>query len=166
MISVRQGPANGSDGYTAVLETQIVCYHGDKLGICGFPAGILNGIPEEGIQHLQVASVPCHFDGMAYRTLNARCGGAVQLGDRRIKHFCNGIDDVNIVDDHYYGAAQVSVSFYMGGHSYLVDDLCHLGFEIVVFFACAVGRALAAFVSYALDPLRKHREIHRFDHTV
>ena len=52
-------------------QAQAVGDHGDELGIRGLALYIRHGVAEKLLQHLDIASVPCDLDGMAYGTLNA-----------------------------------------------------------------------------------------------
>jgi hypothetical protein len=52
------------------LKLELVCDKGDKLRIRGFSFGIADSIAEKSLQSVQIASVPCHFDGMADGTLH------------------------------------------------------------------------------------------------
>jgi len=52
------------------LQLQSVSNKGDEFRICGFSLGIADGIAEESLQSVQIAPVPCHFDGMTDGTLH------------------------------------------------------------------------------------------------
>ena len=47
------------------LQLKLIRDKGDKLRIRGFSLGIADGIAEESLQGIQIATIPCHFDGVA-----------------------------------------------------------------------------------------------------
>ena len=54
-----------------VFEPQVVRYHRDKFRIGGLASGVLYGVAEEGVQHVEITSVPRDLYRMAYRTFDA-----------------------------------------------------------------------------------------------
>ena len=46
------------------LQLEFVRNQRDKFRICGFSLGIGNRVAEEALEGIEVASIPCHFDGM------------------------------------------------------------------------------------------------------
>ena len=97
------------------LKLQFVCDKGDKFGIRGFSLGIGNCVAEEPLQGIEVASVPCNFDGVA--------DGALDSGRRSLEGLCHlgienlrdGIDDIHIVDGDNDRFPQILIAFYDNG---------------------------------------------------
>ena len=50
------------------LKLQFVSDQGNKFRIGGFSFGIADGVAKEPLQSIQIASVPGHFDGVAFQT--------------------------------------------------------------------------------------------------
>ena len=73
------------------LKLQFVCDKRNKLRIRGFSLGVADGIAKKSLQGIQVASVPCHFDGMADGTLHSGRGSLECLGDLRVQYLGDGI---------------------------------------------------------------------------
>lgn len=48
-------------GYFQV-ELELVGYHGDKLAVSRLAAGVLYGVAEVGVEHIDVAPVPSNLD--------------------------------------------------------------------------------------------------------
>ena len=46
-------------------QTNAVGDHGHKLAVGRFAAGAVDGVAEEGVQHVHIAAIPCHLNGMA-----------------------------------------------------------------------------------------------------
>lgn len=46
-------------------EPQLITDHCNKLAVGGFAFGIVDGISEIGGQHIDIAAVPRHLDGVA-----------------------------------------------------------------------------------------------------
>ena len=77
----------------AHLQHQPVSDHGDEFAVGGLSLGVGNRVAEEPLQSLQIAPIPCHFNGVADSTFHAagRCGKSA--GNFRIQHLGNGVDD-------------------------------------------------------------------------
>ena len=61
------------------LEGEAVRDHGDEFRIGGFSLDIADRVAEELLQHLDVASIPGHLDGVAdFRDLRPEFGGALR----------------------------------------------------------------------------------------
>ena len=80
------------------LKLQFVSDKGDKFRIRGFSLGIADGIAEKSLQSVQIASVPCHFDGMADSTFHSGWGGLEGLCHLGVENLGDGIDDVHVID--------------------------------------------------------------------
>ena len=63
----------------------------DKFRIRGFSLGIADGVAEEPLERIQVASVPGNFDGMADGTLHSGRGGLECLGHLRVQYLGDGV---------------------------------------------------------------------------
>ena len=65
--SLKPLAAQGFRSHTGVLaaEGKIVRYHGDEFTICGLALDAADGVAEELLQHLYVASVPGYLNGVA-----------------------------------------------------------------------------------------------------
>ena len=75
------------------LKLQFVRNQGDELTIGGFSLGIGHGIAEEPLQGIQIAPVPCHFDGVADGTLDAGRRGLEGFRHLRVQYLRDGVDD-------------------------------------------------------------------------
>ena len=67
--------------------------HGDEFTVGRLAAGIVDSVAKEGIQHINIASVPCNFDGVANRAFNAAGSRIICFCDGRVQLLGNGIDD-------------------------------------------------------------------------
>ena len=73
------------------LKLQFISDKRNKFGIRGFSLGIADGIAEESLQSIQVASVPGYFDGMSDSTLHSGRRGLECLGYLRVQYLGDGI---------------------------------------------------------------------------
>ena len=73
------------------LKLQFVCDKGDEFGIRGFSLGIADGIAEESLQSVQIASVPGYFNGMADCTFHSGRSGLEGLCHLGVEHLGDGI---------------------------------------------------------------------------
>ena len=48
------------------LQLELVSNKRDKFGIRGFSLGVADGVAEESLQSVQVASVPCNLDSVSH----------------------------------------------------------------------------------------------------
>ena len=53
------------------LQSQPVRNHSYKLAVCGLASVVVDCIAEVRVQHVDIASVPGDFNGVAYGALNA-----------------------------------------------------------------------------------------------
>ena len=83
-----------------IFKPYFICYKRNKLGICGFSLDIGHRIAKIALQHLDVAAIPRDLDGVPDRPLHARRRGVIALGDRRVQHLRDRVDDVHVVDRH------------------------------------------------------------------
>ena len=114
-----------------VFQSQIIRNHSNKLAIRGLSTIILNGVPKVGVEGIHVAPIPGHLDGVADGALHTGGGGGVLLGHRGVEHLGHGVDHVGVLHRQQYGGAEVLVALDVGGHPDLVDDLGHLGLDVV-----------------------------------
>ena len=156
--------SNGRYGF--VLQAEIVCDHGDEFRIGGLPAGILNGVAEKAVQHVQIAPIPSHLDSMANGTLHAGGGSAVMLGNRGIKNLGNGIDDLVVLDHHDDGTAEILITLDMCRNADLVNDLGDLRLKIAVVPQGHISHAGLALLADAADTVAQGAVIQRREHTV
>ena len=73
------------------LQLQLICNKRNKFGIRGFSLGIADGIAEKSLQRIQIASVPCHFDGVPDSTLDSGRGGLECFRHLGVKHLGDGV---------------------------------------------------------------------------
>ena len=73
------------------LKLELVRNQGDELRIGGLALGIGNRVAEESLQGVQVATIPCHLDGMADGPLHSGRRGAEVFGNLGIENFGDGI---------------------------------------------------------------------------
>ena len=62
------------------MQAQFIGDHGDELAVGGLAPGVVDGIAEVGVQHVHVAPVPSHFNGVANGTFHPGTGGVVLFG--------------------------------------------------------------------------------------
>ena len=156
--------SNGSHGF--VLQTEVVCDHGDEFRVGRLPAGILDGVTEKAVQHVQIAPIPSHLDGMANGTLHAGGGSAVMLGNRGIKNLGNGIDDLVVLDHHNDGTAKILIALDMCGNANLMNDLGDLRLQVSVISQGHISNAGLALLADAADTVAQGAVIQRSQHTV
>ena len=113
-----------------ILQPQIISNHCDKFRISGLSPTVLDGVAEVGIKGIHVSSIPRDFNCVANCTLNTACGGLVLFCNRRIKHLCDRIYNLRILNREKYCRAQILISLYVCGNAYLVDNFCNLCFYI------------------------------------
>lgn len=85
---------------TPHFQPQLIRNHGDKLRISRLASGIMNGVPKVRIEHIYIASVPCHLNGMADGTFHSGGGGLISLGNGGVKLLGHRIDDLRRFDGH------------------------------------------------------------------
>ena len=73
------------------LKLQFVSDKGDKLRIRGFSLGIADGIAEESLQGIQIASVPGYFDSVTDGPLHSAGGSLEGLCHLGVQYFGDGI---------------------------------------------------------------------------
>ena len=73
------------------LKLELVCDEGDEFRIRGFSLGVADGIAEESLQGVQVASVPGYLDGMADGPFHPAGGGLECFCHLRVEHLGDGI---------------------------------------------------------------------------
>ena len=110
-------------GYFQV-ELELVGYHGDKLAVSRLAAGVLYGVAEVGVEHIDVAPVPSDLDGVTDGTLDARRSCFEGLCDRGIEQLRDGIHYLAVVDREYNRLAQILIALYVRGHA---DAVHYLG---------------------------------------
>lgn len=54
-----------------IFKTHIIGNHGDEFAVRGLTALILYRVAEEGVERIDITSVPCNFDCVAYRSLDS-----------------------------------------------------------------------------------------------
>ena len=57
------------------LQLELIRNQRNELRIGGFAFGVAHRVAEETLERVQVASVPCHFDGVADGPLHSAGGG-------------------------------------------------------------------------------------------
>ena len=80
------------------LKLQFVSDQGDELRIRGFSLGIGNRVPEEALQSVQIASVPCYLNGMSNCTFHSGRRGLEGFRHLGGEYLGDGIDDIHVVD--------------------------------------------------------------------
>ena len=73
------------------LEGQFVNDKRNEFRIGGFSLGITDGIPEESLQRIQIASVPGYFDGVADGTLHSGRGSLEGFRYLGVEHLGDGV---------------------------------------------------------------------------
>ena len=108
------------------MQAQFIGDHGDELAVGGLAPGVVDGIAEVGVQHVHVAPVPSHFNGMADGAFHPGTGGVILFGHIGVKLFGHSVDDFRVLHCHQDGVSQVVIAFNVGRHANLVEDLCNL----------------------------------------
>ena len=80
------------------LQLKLIGNQRDKFRVGRLALCIGHGIAEEFLQCFKISAIPCNLDGVTDRALYARRCGRKSLSNLRIKHFCNCVDDVHVVD--------------------------------------------------------------------
>ena len=73
------------------LKLQFVSDQSDEFGIGGFSLGIADGIAEESLQSVQIASVPSHFNGMTDGSFHSAGGGLEGFCHLGVEYLGDGI---------------------------------------------------------------------------
>ena len=94
------------------LQLELVGNEGDEFAVCGLASARLHRVAEEGVEGINVASVPRYLDCVAYRTFHAACGGLVFLRNRRVENLGDRIDDIAILDSEQNGGAEILVALF------------------------------------------------------
>ena len=81
-----------------VLKSELICNQCHKFGICRLTSGGVDGIAENTVQHVYIASVPGNFNSMTDCTLNTGGGCVVALGNGGVKQLCYAVYHLVIVD--------------------------------------------------------------------
>ena len=147
-----------------ILESEIISDHCDELRIRRLSSTLLDGVAEVGVERIDVASVPCNFDGVSDRTLHAARSGGILFGNRRVEDLCHRVDDVRILDREHDGGAEILVAFDVGGDADLVDDLRDLGLHVWLFsLGCKprAGKVHAPVLDEALNVVAEAGEVER-----
>ena len=76
------------------LQLELVSDKGDEFRIRGFSFGIADGIAEESLQRVQIASVPGYFDGMPDSTLHSGRRGLECFCHLGVQYLGDGVDGV------------------------------------------------------------------------
>ena len=73
------------------MKLKLVSDKGDEFRIGGLTLGIADGIPEESLECVQIASVPGYFDGVADGPFHSGWGGLEGLSHLGIEYLGDGI---------------------------------------------------------------------------
>ena len=73
------------------LKLQFISDKRDKFRIRGFSLGIADGIAEKSLQSIQIATIPCHFDGVADGTFHPAGGGLEGPGYLGVQYLGDGV---------------------------------------------------------------------------
>ena len=84
------------------FEQHFVGDEGDKLAVGGFFVVAVYAYSEERIDVFYLASVPCHFYGVAYRAFDFGRTGIEFFRDFGIQFFCYAVYNVGIVYCEFY----------------------------------------------------------------
>lgn len=112
------------------MKSEVIRDHGDEFAICGFTAVVLDSVAEVRVECVNVTSIPCNLNGVAYGALNAACRGLVFLGDRGVEYLGDGIDDVAVFYRQQNSGAQILVALDVRGYTDLMYDLRNLRFYV------------------------------------
>ena len=103
--------AQGFASHGSVLAAQgkAVGYHGDEFTIGGLALDAADGVAEELLQHLHIATVPGYLNGVADGTLHTGGGGVEALGHLRVEHLCDGIYHVQVIYGKDDGLSEILI---------------------------------------------------------
>ena len=96
------------------LQGKLVCDKRNKFRIRGFSLGIADSIAEKSLQSVQIPSVPGNLDGMADGPLHTAGGGLECFCHLGVQYFCDGVDDVHVVDGNDDSFPQILIAFDVG----------------------------------------------------
>ena len=99
------------------LQLELVRDERDELTIGGFALGIADRVAKEPLQSIQVASVPCHLDGVADGTFYPAGSGLECLCHLGVEDLGNGVDHVHIAHCDDDGFPQILVTLDVGRYA-------------------------------------------------
>ena len=82
----------------------------------------MDGIAEVAVKGIHVSPIPCHLDGVADGALHPAGGGAVFLGDLRVKTLGHGVDILRLVHGEQDGIPQELVALDVSGDGIRVGN--------------------------------------------
>ena len=80
------------------MKLELICDQSDELTIGGFALGIADGVAEEPLQSIQIATIPCHLDSMADGSFHTAGRGLECFRHLWVQYLRNGIDHIHIID--------------------------------------------------------------------
>ena len=76
---------------TLQLQLQLISDQRDEFGIRGFSLGVADCVSKEPLKGIQIASVPCHFDGVSDGPLDSAGGGLEGFCHLGVEYLSDGI---------------------------------------------------------------------------
>ncbi len=92
----------------------------------------MDGVSEVGVEDINIASVPSHFNSVSDRPFHTGRSRFILLGNRRIKLFGDRIDDLRMFDGHYDGVTQIVIALDVCRYADLMENVRdgHLKFMV------------------------------------
>ena len=142
-------------GVGLVFQAEIIGDHGDKFGIGGLSARVLDSIAEKGIENIKVSPVPSNLDSVADGPLYLAGRGLEPLGNAGVKLLGDAAAEGGLKVDHADCLTEIVIALYVGGDAYHEEyggDLFIQGAGLGAHGADLGALGVAAFqqVQYAL----------------
>ena len=80
------------------MKLELISDQSDELRIGGFSLGVGNGIAEESLERIQIATIPCHLDSMADGSFHSGRRSLECFRHLWVQYLRNGIDHIHIID--------------------------------------------------------------------